>query len=150
MSSERLAVKLIEYARLHQYEAQPAGRRRRTAAEPGWMPWYPVFPRLLFILTAAPRTRLEGRISDLQAMTAQHPLVTALAREVPPGSRHPRRPRTPRPHPERMDTSDLLPGPVSSHGDLSHLRRAPASSVTAKRVRGGGPGTGWGPYGNGE
>jgi hypothetical protein len=31
MSGERLAVKLIEYARLHQYEAQPAGWRRRGA-----------------------------------------------------------------------------------------------------------------------
>ncbi len=85
MSGERLAVKLIEYARLHQYEAQPAGRRR-AAAEPGWMRWYPVLPRLLFVLTGASRTRLEGRISDLQAMTAQHPLVTALAREVPLGA----------------------------------------------------------------
>ncbi|MFI8169751.1 replication-relaxation family protein [Streptomyces sp. NPDC085931] len=86
MSGERLAVKLIEYARLHQYEAQPVGRRRYAAAEPGWMRWYPVFPRLLFVLTGAPRTRLEGRISDLQAMAAQHPLVAALAREVPLGA----------------------------------------------------------------
>jgi hypothetical protein len=87
MSGERLAVKLIEYARLHQYEAQPAGRRRTAAAaEPGWMRWYPVFPRLLFVLTGATRTRLEGRISDLQAMASQHPLVTALARQVPLGA----------------------------------------------------------------
>ncbi|WP_437109441.1 replication-relaxation family protein [Streptomyces sp. enrichment culture] len=86
MSGERLAVKLIEYARLHQYEAQPAGRRRRVAAEPGWMRWYPVFPRVLFVLTGASRSRLEGRISDLQAMAAQHPLVAALAREVPLGA----------------------------------------------------------------
>ncbi|MFF8676172.1 replication-relaxation family protein [Streptomyces sp. NPDC015242] len=86
MSGERLAVKLIEYARLHQYEAQPVGRRRNAAAEPGWMRWYPVFPRLLFVLTGATRTRLEGRISDLQAMAAQHPLVAALARQVPLGA----------------------------------------------------------------
>jgi hypothetical protein len=87
MSGERLAVKLIEYARLHQYEAQPVGRRRTAAAaEPGWMRWYPVFPRLLFVLTGASRTRLEGRISDLQAMAAQHPLVAALARQVPLGA----------------------------------------------------------------
>ncbi|CAM5651486.1 hypothetical protein GCM10010261_61680 [Streptomyces pilosus] len=44
---------------------------------------YPVFHRLLFALTGASPTRLDGRISDLQATTAQHPLVTALAREVP-------------------------------------------------------------------
>lgn len=86
MSGERLAVKLIEYARLHQYEAQPVGRRRHVAAEPGWIRWYPVFPRVLFVLTGASRSRLEGRISDLQAMTAQHPLVTALAHEVPLGA----------------------------------------------------------------
>ncbi|MER8226147.1 hypothetical protein ABTZ58_37625, partial [Streptomyces sp. NPDC094143] len=74
-------------ARLHQYEAQPAGRRRTAAAaEPGWMRWYPVFPRLLFVLTGASRTRLEGRISDLQAMASQHPLVAALARQVPLGA----------------------------------------------------------------
>ncbi|MEU6071836.1 MULTISPECIES: replication-relaxation family protein [Streptomyces] len=82
MSSERLAVKLIEYARLFQYEAQPVGRRRQTAAGPAWLRWYPVFPRVLFVLTGASRTRLENRISDLQAMVAQHPLVAALAREV--------------------------------------------------------------------
>ncbi|MEU6375517.1 replication-relaxation family protein [Streptomyces sp. NPDC046909] len=82
MSSERLAVKLIEYARLFHYEAQPVGRRRPVSTGPVWLRWYPVFPRVLFILTGASRSRLEGRINDLQAMTAQHPLVAALAREV--------------------------------------------------------------------
>ncbi|MFE5190291.1 replication-relaxation family protein [Streptomyces sp. NPDC056628] len=82
MSSERLAVKLIEYARLFHYEAQPAGRRRQASAGPTWLRWYPVFPRVLFILTGAPRTRLENRMNDLQAMVAQHPLVTNLARKV--------------------------------------------------------------------
>ncbi|MFF4764129.1 replication-relaxation family protein [Streptomyces sp. NPDC001292] len=82
MSSERLAVKLIEYARLFQYEAQPVGRRRQAAAGPAWLRWYPVFPRVLFVLTSASRARMENRMSDLQAMVAQHPLVAALAREV--------------------------------------------------------------------
>ncbi len=41
---------------------------------------------MLFVHTGASRTRLEGRISDLQAMAAQHPLVTALAQEVPLGA----------------------------------------------------------------
>ncbi|MFF4733787.1 replication-relaxation family protein [Streptomyces mirabilis] len=82
MSSERLAVKLIEYARLFQYEAQPVGRRRQAAAGPAWLRWYPVFPRVLFVLAGASRSRLENRMSDLQAMVAQHPLVAALAREV--------------------------------------------------------------------
>ncbi|MGW6214326.1 replication-relaxation family protein [Streptomyces sp. NPDC055109] len=82
MSSERLAVKLIEYARLFRYEAQPAGRRRPTSAGPGWLRWYPVFPRVLFVLTGAPRARLNDRVSDLQAMVNQHPLVAAFSREV--------------------------------------------------------------------
>ncbi|WP_217236442.1 replication-relaxation family protein [Streptomyces sp. AC555_RSS877] len=83
MSSERLAVKLIEYARLFRYEAQPVGRHRPASAGPSWLRWYPVFPRVLFVLTGASRNRLENRMSDLQAMVAQHPLVAGLAREVP-------------------------------------------------------------------
>lgn len=86
MSSERLAVKLIDYARLFRYEAQPVGRRRPTSTGPAWLKWYPVFPRLLFVLTGASRPRLGNRIGDLQAMVAQHPLVAALAREVPLGA----------------------------------------------------------------
>ncbi|MEU6511022.1 replication-relaxation family protein [Streptomyces sp. NPDC046942] len=87
MSSERLALKLIEYARLFQYEAQPVGRRRQpTATGPAWLRWYPVFPRVLFVLTGASRTTLENRVSDLQAMVAHHPLVAALAREVQLGA----------------------------------------------------------------
>ncbi|MEV7891535.1 replication-relaxation family protein [Streptomyces sp. NPDC002817] len=86
MSSERLAVKLIEYARLFPYEAQPVGRRRSASTGPAWLRWYPVFPRILFVLTGAARARLDDRISDLQAMVAHHPLVAALAREVPLGA----------------------------------------------------------------
>lgn len=70
MSSERLAAKLIEYARLWSYEPPPMGRRR--AAGPGWLRWYPVFPRVLFVLTGATPYVLNNRISDLQAMVAQH------------------------------------------------------------------------------
>ncbi|MFE4413241.1 replication-relaxation family protein [Streptomyces sp. NPDC056821] len=89
MSSERLAAKLIEYARLWSYEPQPAGRQRsRPTAVPGavWLRWYPVFPRVLFVLTGASRYVLGHRISDLQAMVAQHPLVATLARQVPLGA----------------------------------------------------------------
>ncbi|OIJ62563.1 replication-relaxation family protein [Streptomyces mangrovisoli] len=82
MSSERLAVKLIEYARLFQYDAQPFSRRRPAAPSPAWLRWDPVFPRILFVLTGASRARLESRMSDLQAMVAKHPLVSTLAREV--------------------------------------------------------------------
>ncbi|MGX1915311.1 replication-relaxation family protein [Streptomyces phaeochromogenes] len=86
MSSERLAVKLIDYSRLSQYEVQPVGRRRPASTGPAWLKWYPVFPRLLFVLTGASRSRLGDRIRDLQAMVAQHPLVAALAREVQLGA----------------------------------------------------------------
>jgi hypothetical protein len=85
MSSERLAAKLIEYARLWAYEPQPVGRRRQ-AGVPGWLRWYPVFPRVLFVLTGAGRRAMDNRISDLKAMVAHHPLVADLAREVPLGA----------------------------------------------------------------
>ncbi|WP_432190003.1 replication-relaxation family protein [Streptomyces sp. Tue6028] len=80
MSSERLAAKLIEYARLWSYEPPPMGRRRPIG--PGWLRWYPVFPRVLFVLTGAARPTLRNRISDLKAMVAQHPLVADFARDV--------------------------------------------------------------------
>ncbi|MGV9349325.1 replication-relaxation family protein [Streptomyces spiralis] len=89
MGSERLASKLIEYARLWSYEPQPVGRpRSRQPATPGavWLRWYPVFPRVLFVLTGASRYVLDNRISDLQAMVAEHPLVGTLARQVPMGA----------------------------------------------------------------
>ncbi|MFE9024358.1 replication-relaxation family protein [Streptomyces sp. NPDC007808] len=85
MSSERLAAKLIEYARLWTYDPQPAGRRRHPTVQ-GWLRWYPVFPRVLFVLTGAGRQAMDNRISDLKAMVAHHPLVADLAREVPLGA----------------------------------------------------------------
>ncbi|MGW0770759.1 replication-relaxation family protein [Streptomyces sp. NPDC002676] len=89
MGSERLASKLIEYARLWSYEPQPVGRpRSRQPAAPGaaWLRWYPVFPRVLFVLTGASRYVLGNRINDLQAMVAEHPLVGTLARQTPMGA----------------------------------------------------------------
>ncbi|MEV0521821.1 replication-relaxation family protein [Streptomyces sp. NPDC050439] len=87
MSSERLATKLIDYARLHTHTPPATGRRKtHNSPAPGWQRWYPVFPRILFILTgAAPRT-LTHRIQDLQAMAAEHPAVTQLALNVPLGA----------------------------------------------------------------
>ncbi|MGW2618516.1 replication-relaxation family protein [Streptomyces sp. NPDC001500] len=89
MGSERLASKLIEYARLWSYEPQAIGRpRSRQPATAGavWLRWYPVFPRVLFVLTGASRNVLDNRISDLRAMVTEHPLVGALARQVPLGA----------------------------------------------------------------
>ncbi|MFE9933550.1 replication-relaxation family protein [Streptomyces sp. NPDC005533] len=90
MSSERLARKLITYARFHDYIPQPAGRRG-TVADQGaalfaWQRFYPRFPRLLFVLTGAPRATLTARIEDLRRMTADHDLVSRLAAHVPLGA----------------------------------------------------------------
>ncbi|MET9735866.1 replication-relaxation family protein [Streptomyces sp. NPDC006458] len=85
MSSERLAAKLIDYARLHTYQPRPA-RHTPQPAGPAWLRRYPLYPRILFILTGASRRVLDNRIHDLQAMTAQHPHVTALAHHVPLGA----------------------------------------------------------------
>ncbi|WP_229861594.1 replication-relaxation family protein [Streptomyces xanthochromogenes] len=86
-SSERLATKLIDYARLHTYTPAPPGRRASQAnSGPAWQRWYPVFPRVLFILTGASPVTLTHRIEDLQAMTAEHPAVAHLARTVPLGA----------------------------------------------------------------
>ncbi|MGW0751974.1 replication-relaxation family protein [Streptomyces sp. NPDC002587] len=89
MSSERLARKLISYARFHDYTPQPAGRRT-TVADQGamlaWQRFYPRFPRILFILTGASRTSLARRIDDLRHMTADHELVARFAAHVPLGA----------------------------------------------------------------
>ncbi|UQW99128.1 replication-relaxation family protein [Streptomyces sp. RerS4] len=89
MSSERLARKLISYARFHDYTPQPVGRRG-TVGDPAallaWQRFYPRFPRVLFILTGDSPTTLANRIADLRAMTADHPLVTRLAARVPLGA----------------------------------------------------------------
>ncbi|MFD9356439.1 replication-relaxation family protein [Streptomyces sp. NPDC060031] len=89
MSSERLARKLITYARFHSYTPQPAGRRGTIADQSAMLAWqrfYPRFPRILFILTGAPRPTLTKRIEDLRRMTADHDLVTRLATHVPLGA----------------------------------------------------------------
>jgi hypothetical protein len=85
MSSERLARKLISYARFHDYTPQPAGRRGTVADQDAMLAWqrfYPRFPRVLFILTGGSVTGLMRRIEDLRAMVTGHPLVTQLAGQV--------------------------------------------------------------------
>ncbi|MEU1931860.1 replication-relaxation family protein [Streptomyces sp. NPDC019826] len=90
MSSERLASKLISYARFHDYTPQPVGRRRGLvgdqAAMLAWQRFYPRFPRILFILTGASPRTLQQRTEDLRAMTVEHPLVATLAARVPLGA----------------------------------------------------------------
>lgn len=89
MSSERLARKLITYARFHDYIPLPAGRRGTVAEQASTLAWqrfYPRFPRILFILTGASRTTLTNRIEDLRRMAADHELVTRFATHVPLGA----------------------------------------------------------------
>ncbi|WP_228184030.1 replication-relaxation family protein [Streptomyces anulatus] len=89
MSSERLARKLISYARFHDYVPQPVGRRG-TVADQGamlaWQRFYPRFPRVLFVLTNASPVSLENRIEDLRAMASGHQLVSRLAGKVALGA----------------------------------------------------------------
>ena len=90
MSSERLASKLMTYGRFleHTPTAVGAGRRsgRAQAPEPVWQRFYPIYPRVLFVLTGASRPVLERRIGDLRAMAAGNPLASRLARKVPLGA----------------------------------------------------------------
>lgn len=87
-SSERLACKLISYARYHNGQAATAGRYA-AAAHPGiahWQRCYSTFPRILFVLTGAGERALAQRVADLQAMARQHPLVAHLTAQVPVGA----------------------------------------------------------------
>lgn len=86
-SSERLATKLIDYARLHTYTPATPGRRsNQTSTTPAWQRCYPVFPRVLFILTGATPRTLTHRIEDLRAMACEHHAVAQLAHSVPLGA----------------------------------------------------------------
>ncbi|WP_051942224.1 replication-relaxation family protein [Streptacidiphilus rugosus] len=90
MSSERLASKLMAYGRFLDYTPLPVGaaRRRQTTAVqvPVWQRSYPVYPRVLFVLTGASRTVMERRVADLQAMAVANPLAARLAQVVPLGA----------------------------------------------------------------
>jgi hypothetical protein len=87
-SSERLASKVISYARFH--AALPvAPGSRQSADQLGLATWqrsYTVFPRLLFVLTGAGERALAQRVADLRAMLQEHPLTARFADEVPVGA----------------------------------------------------------------
>ncbi|MFF4534029.1 replication-relaxation family protein [Streptomyces sp. NPDC001407] len=81
MTSARLAAKLAAYGRLYEYVPQSPDRARRTpdTTRPAWMYSYPVFPRVLVVLDAAPPRegqvdrrpqRLAARTEDLYTRTA--------------------------------------------------------------------------------
>lgn len=76
MTIARLAAKLHAYAAYEQFTLQPAGpRARRSPAAPAWRARYPVFPRLLLVLTGASPSRLQRRIADLRSLAASDPLL---------------------------------------------------------------------------
>ncbi|MFF4283009.1 replication-relaxation family protein [Streptomyces kronopolitis] len=86
-SSERLASKVITYARFHTH-VPVAGRRGAldTSGIASWQRSYPVFPRLLFVLTGAGPRALAQRVADLRAIVREHPLAERFAEEVPVGA----------------------------------------------------------------
>jgi len=89
MTSARLAAKLAAYGRLYEYVPQGPDRGRRlvNATRPSWMYSYPVFPRVLVILDAAPPRaghpdtrpqRLAARTEDLYTRTAADARLSRL------------------------------------------------------------------------
>lgn len=75
MGPARLADKIRAYARYQTYTPTPAvGRGRNGHASPpgeeAWRGRYPVYPRLLIILTGAPERALARRTADVRALAA--------------------------------------------------------------------------------
>ncbi|PNE43419.1 replication-relaxation family protein [Streptomyces noursei] len=86
-SSERLAAKVITYARF--FDHVPVVGRHSAADPSGMRAWqrtYPVFPRLLFVLTGAGRQALLNRVADLRVMVREHPSTARFAEDVPVGA----------------------------------------------------------------
>ncbi|MEV7004021.1 replication-relaxation family protein [Streptomyces sp. NPDC093982] len=93
MTSARLAAKLQAYGRLYEYVPQSADRTRQTpnATRPAWMYNYPVFPRVLVVLDAAPPKagepdrrpqRLAARTEDLYTRTAADIRLSRLKADI--------------------------------------------------------------------
>lgn len=81
MTIARLAQKLHAYAAYHDYVPPQSSSRgvkntRRSSTAPAWRYRYPVFPRLLLVLTGASSTRLTRRIADLRSLAASDPSLT--------------------------------------------------------------------------
>ncbi|MEU6352149.1 replication-relaxation family protein [Streptomyces sp. NPDC047072] len=93
MTTARLAAKLQAYGRLYEYVPQGSDRARRqpNATRPAWMYNYPVFPRVLVVLDAAPPregepdrrpARLAARTEDLYARTAADVRLSRLKEDI--------------------------------------------------------------------
>ncbi|MFJ5120905.1 replication-relaxation family protein [Kitasatospora sp. NPDC088548] len=89
MVSERLASKLMAYARFHALTPVP-GHHRGTShaldALPSWQHHYLRFPRLLFVLTGSGKAALRQRERDLQLVAADNPLVARMLQSVKAGA----------------------------------------------------------------
>ncbi|QES51962.1 hypothetical protein DEJ50_33170 [Streptomyces venezuelae] len=82
MTIARLAQKLHAYAAYYEYVPQShTGKntpgQRRHATIPAWRHRYPVFPRLLLILTGATEERLTRRTTDLRCLASTDPSLTS-------------------------------------------------------------------------
>ena len=89
MVSERLASKLMAYARFHSFTPVPShhrGTSHALDALPTWQHHYLRFPRLLFVLTGSGTVALRQRERDLQTVAADNPLVARMLQSVKAGA----------------------------------------------------------------
>ncbi|MEV7783648.1 replication-relaxation family protein [Kitasatospora sp. NPDC088351] len=89
MASEKLAAKLIGYARFREHHPIPPHLRRTAGAQsvlPAWQQHYPAFPRLLFVLADTGERAARQRIIDLQAIADGHPVVALMLMTVKAGA----------------------------------------------------------------
>ncbi|MFJ9542623.1 replication-relaxation family protein [Streptomyces sp. NPDC101225] len=82
MGPERLATKLLSYARLYHYVPTPPGHRRPTIGQQPvreeWRKHYPRFPRLLFVLDGTGPAGVNTRMRALHGITADLALTVFL------------------------------------------------------------------------
>lgn len=78
MTVGRLANKLHAYAAYRAYTPKnpPRAPRKNTVPQPAWRSRYPLFPRVLLVLTGATAARLQRRITDLRSLAAADPDLT--------------------------------------------------------------------------
>lgn len=96
MSTARLARKIDHYARYYTHtpgnetanSRRPRARRRTTneQTEYGWRRLYPVFPKLVIVLTGAPEPALTERIADLRARCLANTRLLNLADQITAGA----------------------------------------------------------------
>ncbi|MDH6107850.1 DNA-binding HxlR family transcriptional regulator [Kitasatospora sp. MAP12-15] len=89
MASEKLAARLIGYARFREHHPVPPHLRRTAGAQsilPAWQQHYVVFPRLLFVLADTGERAARQRIRDLQSIADAHPLVARMLMTVKAGA----------------------------------------------------------------